>query len=749
MKNLLINKTNDASNKQTQQNRMLKMITSYSIFLVVILILFFILYNSSIDNVRAQYKWRMHSTIMSNAELFEKDLEIMNVYCRQLLQNNDFRNLTAIDDINSEFLDLGYSLSTTLSTDVYPESLLPIKEVFCFLPGPQYILAPSYFISSDRYYDWIKRFSMEDYDNWLKVLTSSDNYYRFIPMDQFAPNHSQRYYMYIMNMDDLYYTNVDAVVCFVFEEKKLASLFDCMDTNTAYPSITITNKDNVSVLSIIDSNDAKFNELMHSDIFNISNSYLKSINVSMGAYNSKNSGLTYYYTYPSIESTSNIAHQQIMHLTLFAIALLLGLALIFVFSKRNLQPIIELGQELLEVNEEKTHLQEVMDSQRPILFNSYVRQLIKGNITSEKEAEYIKDFLEIVGDNLYYNGLYVVTYNNVDEELGNSGEFRTPQEYNSIVMDALQKYLGMPLYGYSPSDRTYAIMLVCTEEDEKDFIIKTNEIIIQLHNYLLDNYGIWLFAGIGKNTDTITNVWESYQQAVESVSYTSKNYIFFPYEFIKKDSSAFYYPTELSTKLIHFITTGNTSQVLELFNLLHQENIEERSLPINMLQFLLSDIRNTLLKARFALPQNTSKEEIAALDTYFDQHVTFKLCEDIAMRLCKLFTVETDDTSLISAIEKYIEKNYSDPSMGLNKISDEFQISESYFSHMFKEKTGVNFSNYLENIRMNEAARLIKETDIGLNELYISVGYNNANTFRRAFKKIYGVTPSSMRDPKK
>lgn len=45
---------------------------------------------------------------------------------------------------------------------------------------------------------------------------------------------------------------------------------------------------------------------------------------------------------------------------------------------------------------------------------------------------------------------------------------------------------------------------------------------------------------------------------------------------------------------------------------------------------------------------------------------------------------------------------------------------------------------------MTEAARLIKETDISLNELYIAVGYNNSNTFRRAFKKVYGVTPSSM-----
>ena len=49
---------------------------------------------------------------------------------------------------------------------------------------------------------------------------------------------------------------------------------------------------------------------------------------------------------------------------------------------------------------------------------------------------------------------------------------------------------------------------------------------------------------------------------------------------------------------------------------------------------------------------------------------------------------------------------------------------------------------------MSEAARMIKETDISLNELYISVGYSNANTFRRAFKKIYGVTPSSMRENK-
>ena len=242
------------------------------------------------------------------------------------------------------------------------------------------------------------------------------------------------------------------------------------------------------------------------------------------------------------------------------------------------------------------------------------------------------------------------------------------------------------------------------------------------------------------------NVWECYQQASEAVSYTTKNYIFFPYEFIKKDSNVFYYPPEISTKLIHFISTGNTSQVLELFNLIHQENIEERTLPVNLLKYLLSDIRNTLLKARFALPQDADPEAVKVLDERFNEHLTFKLCEDLALSLCNLFGNKEDDNTLSATIEKYIKENYKDPSLGLNKISDEFQISESYFSHMFKEKTGVNFSTYLENIRMTEAARLIKETDISLNELYIAVGYNNSNTFRRAFKKVYGVTPSAMRE---
>ncbi len=742
---------NNADSTTEKQSLMLRMVTSYSIFLLVILILFLYLYQSTFKNVETQYNFQEQSTLISNVELFEKDLKIMNVYCRQLLQNNNFRKLLSYHDPQSaDFLDMGNALATTLSTDVYPEALLPIEEVYCYLPNTEYILSPTYFISEDRYYKWMKRYADAEHDNWLKALTDSSNYYHFIPMDDIAPNFSKNYYMYMINMNDLYYMEADAVVCFVLEKEELSSLFSSGSSKESlYNFLIASNEQNESFLELCGGYDVSFsdvNTLSYTNGFAHYN--LNGQAATVGSYTSELTGYTYYYSFPTFNSSAGVFGKQMLYISCFIIAFLLGIALIVRFSKRNVAPIIELGQELNEAVEAQNHLQEVVDSQRPIICNTYVRQLLTGLVASTEEASYIKEYLNLIGESLCYNGLYIVAYNNAGDSGESTQPIRSAEDFNQIIMEALQNYFGMPLYCFSPSDRTYALLLACSKEDEANLIIKANETIVQLHNYLLDTYGIWLFAGIGKNTDSLTNVWESYQQAIESINYTSKNYFFFPYEFIKKDSNAFYYPPELSTKLIHFITTGNTSQVLELFNLIHQENIEERSLPINLLKFLLSDIRNTLLKARFALPSGVSAEITSQLDEQFNQHVTFKLCEDIALTLCKLFTVESDDTSLVTAIEKYIEKNYMDPSMGLNKISDEFQISESYFSHMFKEKTGVNFSTYLENIRMSEAARMIKETDISLNELYISVGYNNANTFRRAFKKIYGVTPSNMRENK-
>lgn len=313
-----------------------------------------------------------------------------------------------------------------------------------------------------------------------------------------------------------------------------------------------------------------------------------------------------------------------------------------------------------------------------------------------------------------------------------------------IIAGLLARYFSYEnnLYLCSPKKHIYAVLIPFSGTAD-EILITLQEKALKFHSELLEEYSIWFFAGIGLSC-SFTNIWESYQQAKDAAGYTSKNYIFLPYEMLKKDSHVYYYPAEFSTRLIRSITGGNKSQVIEIFNLIHQENIEERSLPFQLLRFLLTDIRNTLLKARFTYT-GESTPQIAEIDTMLSQdELTFRLCEDISIKLCDFFASKSEKNNLIDSIVTYIRENYKNPALCLSKISDEFHISESYFSHMFKENMNVNFSVYPEDLRLTEAAHLIEKGESCINEIALEVGYNNQTSFRRAFKKKYGVTPSSF-----
>ncbi|MDV8112758.1 response regulator [Bacillus sp. BAU-SS-2023] len=118
-----------------------------------------------------------------------------------------------------------------------------------------------------------------------------------------------------------------------------------------------------------------------------------------------------------------------------------------------------------------------------------------------------------------------------------------------------------------------------------------------------------------------------------------------------------------------------------------------------------------------------------------------------ASRLQRENTLSESKDGYSKTIKKsidYIHKNYKQH-ISLQDISNYVFLSHEYFSRLFKEEVGENFSSYLTNYRMKKAESLIKNTDMKISQIAIEVGYTNASYFSRSYKKFKGISPEDDR----
>ena len=85
----------------------------------------------------------------------------------------------------------------------------------------------------------------------------------------------------------------------------------------------------------------------------------------------------------------------------------------------------------------------------------------------------------------------------------------------------------------------------------------------------------------------------------------------------------------------------------------------------------------------------------------------------------------------------------------LKSISDMCSYNPSYFSRIFKEYTGVNFTTYLKNVRIQKAAKLLVDSDKSVGDILYEVGYTDRTKFFSHFKSVMGQSPLCYRKSKK
>ncbi len=106
--------------------------------------------------------------------------------------------------------------------------------------------------------------------------------------------------------------------------------------------------------------------------------------------------------------------------------------------------------------------------------------------------------------------------------------------------------------------------------------------------------------------------------------------------------------------------------------------------------------------------------------------------------------VESGVYNTIHQVTRYLNEHYPED-VKLDDLSERFFISRSYLTRSFKETTGITIVQYLTVVRIRQAARLLRETDLAVTEVSDRCGFGDVTYFEKVFRRLRGMTPRSYR----
>ena len=141
-------------------------------------------------------------------------------------------------------------------------------------------------------------------------------------------------------------------------------------------------------------------------------------------------------------------------------------------------------------------------------------------------------------------------------------------------------------------------------------------------------------------------------------------------------------------------------------------------------------------------------EGIRTSEHLFNAESATNILLNILTNIKEYIDAKPEDTEKMKEILGYINQNYS-RDIGLDEIAEYFGMKTKTLSAFFKRKTGAGFLEYLTRLRMEEAKRLLLETDKPVKEILLEVGYISNSTFTMMFKKHVGKSPLQFRNDSK
>lgn len=485
-------------------------------------------------------------------------------------------------------------------------------------------------------------------------------------------------------------------------------------------------------------------------------------------------GITYYWTVTDSVLLKNSLHvKQLLFLT-YGILLTVFILTAFLFTYRLTRPINLLVERIsnrkskgvtrdgdqyqfLEdvfdnmLDENTKLVQERQEYQDALIRNFFVK-LLNGIYISEVEICSAKDHVPFI----FASECYIVALLRLMEFdiIEKEGECKSGVPFYS--MNKVCAVLDENMYAYKTDFDKFAVIFCMNTEECRDIV---EEKIRQIQKIILEEDHLQTLCTVGKSMDICDRIYISYQNALhimenESIGEIQCERSIVWYKDVQEKYQSYYYPIVEEQRIMNFISAGKIEESRELIHQLFEENYVQRHLEKREKKYFIRSLCTTFLRfsRQVSLQENSTDEYVERMielinNTQFDQ-----VDEMMFFRIINYYSIRFNNRKnekqeqLCQSILQRIEENYHNPEFSLQFLADEMKFTENYLSIVFKQGTGENISFYIEKMRMKEAGHLLVNTDMLIKDIADQVGYYNLNTFYKAYKRIYGVTPSQYRN---